>query len=305
MHRLLVIGSLNADLVMRAARLPRPGETVGGATFAVVPGGKGANQAVAAARAGAPVTMIGRIGDDVFGHLVLAELVRAGVNVDHVRALTAAPTGTAQIVTDDAGQNAIVVAPGANAALTPADVDTASAAWRDAGLVVLQLEIPPPTVVAAARQARARGIPLLLNAAPAAPISASLHALIDWLVVNETEAELLAGRPIRSWTEAMDVAAALRRHDGQRIVVTLGASGAILSGKEDALHVPAPVVDVVDTTAAGDAFVGVLAAALLAGVPAADALRRAVIAGSLACTKNGAIPSLPTAREINELCARS
>ncbi len=299
-RHVLVIGSLNADLVMRAPRLPHPGETVGGARFSVVPGGKGANQAVAAARAGAPVTMIGRVGDDDFGRLARAELIAAGVNVDYVQ-YSGKPTGTAQIVIDSAGRNTIVVAPGANSTLTRADVEGAANAWKTAGLVVLQLEIPLSTVVAAARQASARGVPLLLNAAPAMPLPNELVTLVDWLLVNETEAEALADRRLRSVADAVEVAAMLRRRSDQRVVITLGAAGAILVGEGERRHAPALEVDVVDTTAAGDAFAGALAAAVLRQRPAEEALRRAVAAGSLACTRVGAIPSLPTAAEIDRL----
>lgn len=296
-RHVLVIGSLNADLVAHAPRLPQPGETVIGASFHLVAGGKGANQAVAAARLGAAVAMVGRVGDDAFGALLRGELERAGVGIEHVTIDPTAPTGTGHLIVAADGQNAIVVASGANARVEPADLRDAAPVWDGVSLLVLQLEIPLPTVAAAIRTATARGIPVLLNAAPACPLPDELLADVTWLVVNEIELEQLLGRPAGSVAEAIEAATTLRRGE-QHLVVTLGAAGAVLSGPATSLHVPAPLVDVVDTTAAGDAFVGALAAALDRGLATADAVRESVVAGSLACTKLGAIPSLPTRAEL-------
>lgn len=296
-RHVLVIGSLNADLIAHAPRLPRPGETVIGASFHLVAGGKGANQAVAAARMGAHVAMVGRVGDDPFGLLLRRELENAGVRADQVRTDPTAATGTAHVIVGGDGQNAIIVASGANACVELADLSGAATVWDGASLLVLQLEIPLPTVAAAIRMATARGLPVLLNAAPARPLPDELLADVGWLVVNEIELEQLVGRPIGSIAEAVEAARALRRGDRQ-VVVTLGAAGAVLSGPATSLHVPAPPVDVVDTTAAGDAFVGALAAALDRGLAAADAVRESVVAGSLACAKLGAIPSLPTRADL-------
>jgi ribokinase len=293
----LVIGSLNVDLITCAPRLPRPGETVIGGTFHIAPGGKGANQAVAAARMGAGVTMIGRVGDDDFGRLVRGELERAGVDVGHVHIDPSAATGTGQIVIDAAGQNAIAVASGANERVDVADVSAAASAWASAALVVVQLEIPVAPITVAIEQAGLRGVPVVLNAAPAQPLPDELLRAVAWLVVNEVEAEQLIGRPVRSNVDAVAAAAALRRA-GQRVVVTLGASGAVLLSDNVAQHIPAPAVEVVDTTAAGDAFVGALAAALVRGMSEVEAVHEAVVAGSLACTKLGAIPSLPSRDEV-------
>jgi len=296
-RHVLVIGSLNADLIARAPRLPRPGETVIGASFHLVAGGKGANQAVAAARMGAQVAMVGRVGDDPFGLMLRRELECAGVRADQVRIDPTAATGTAHVIVGADGQNAIVVASGANACVELADLSDATTVWDGASLLVLQLEIPLATVAGAIRMANARGLPVLLNAAPAHRLPGELLTGLAWLVVNEIELEQLVGRPVGSIAEAIEAAGALRRGD-QQLVVTLGAAGAVLAGPVAPLHVPAPPVDVVDTTAAGDAFVGALAAALDRGVAAADAAREAVVAGSLACTKLGAIPSLPTRAEL-------
>jgi ribokinase len=293
----LVIGSIHVDLITRVARLPAPGETIVGGTFHTAAGGKGANQAVAAARMGAAVTMIGRVGDDMFGALAREALKCAGVDVTHVRTDAETATGTAQIVLDAGGQNAIAVASGANERLTSDQVAAAAAAWRGVGLVVLQCEIPLQTNLHIVRHATANGTPVLLNAAPAQALPDELRQAIAWLVVNEVEAEQLFGRSVRSVADGIAAARALQRSD-QRVVVTLGELGAVFCGTRDPLHEPAPRVEVVDTTAAGDALVGALAAALVRGESDESAVRQAVRAGSLACTKLGAIPSLPTSDEL-------
>jgi len=293
----LVVGSLNTDLVMRAPRLPRPGETVVGASFHMAPGGKGANQAVAAARLGAAVKMIGRVGNDAFGQLVRAAVADAGVGVDAIQVDSKNPTGTAQVIVDAQGQNSIVVASGANACLSVADVTRATAQWEGASVVVLQLEVPLMTVAAAIAMAAERRVPVLLNAAPAQSLPDELWHSVGWLVVNEVEMEQLGERAIASVDDAIVAARQVRRR-GQHVVVTLGAAGAIVVGDGEVLHAQAPPVDVVDTTAAGDAFVGALAAALRRGLAPPDAMQQAVVAGSLACTKAGAIPSLPTAADV-------
>ena len=294
----MIIGSLNVDLVARAERLPSPGETVIGGTFHVAAGGKGANQAVAAARMGASVEMIGRIGNDNFGSMVRGELAHAGVGVDHLLVDPVAATGTGHVFIDAQGQNAIIVASGANERVAADDPAKATAAWSDVALVVLQLEVPLTTVAASIHEATRRGLPVLLNAAPARALSKELLQPLTWLVVNEIEAEQLSGRPVRSPDDALKAASFLR-HDSQRVAITLGAAGAVFLNGETGCHIAAPNVEVVDTTAAGDAFVGALAAALTAGSDDETAARRAVIAGSLACTKLGAIPSLPTAAEVD------
>jgi ribokinase len=297
-RHVLVVGSLNADLIVRAERLPRAGETIVGASFHTAAGGKGANQAVAAARMGAPVVMVGRVGADSFGQLVRQELVRAGVVARYVRVDPDAPTGTGHVTIDAEGRNAIAVASGANMQVSATDLEDSGGAWKDAALLLLQLEIPIATVALAMEKARRHGIPVLLNAAPAQMVATDLLSGAAWLVVNEIEAEQLVGSPVRTVDAGIRAARALRRGD-QRVVVTLGAAGAVLaSGGRSAEHVPAPVVEVVDTTAAGDAFVGALAATLLRGAAEEEAVHQAVVAGSLACTRLGAIPSLPSSSEV-------
>ncbi len=293
----LVVGSLNADLVMRTPKLPLPGETVLGGSFQIVAGGKGANQAVAAARLGAAVKMIGRVGDDQFGALLRRELQTANVDASGVCTDREAPTGTATVLVDAAGQNSIVVASGCNARLSASDIAADAEQFAHAAFLVLQLEIPLETNFAAVAAAHAHGVPVILNAAPAQALPAAFVAAADWLVVNEVEAMQLSGATLHSRDDAQAAAARLR-HSGQRVIVTLGAAGAVVVGDAGAWHYPAPAIDVVDTVAAGDAFVGALAAALHAGADDHEALRYAVIAGSLACTKEGAIPSLPGAAAV-------
>jgi ribokinase len=268
--RLTIVGSINLDLVARTARLPRPGETVTDATFSQIPGGKGANQAVAAARLGAAVTMIGSVGDDDFARAALVELEAAGVDLSRLKR-TAATTGVALITVDAAGENDIVVAPGANSELLPADVDL-----PDCDGVLCQLEIPLETVEHVAETAPGE---FFLNAAPAR----GAVPAADLTIVNRFELEELTHR------------------DGL-IAVTHGAAGAILldDGEEVARATPPPV-QAVDGTAAGDAFTACLVVSLLEGLSREDALRRACAAGALAASRFGAQTSLPTAEEVDAL----
>jgi ribokinase len=268
--RLAVVGSINLDLVARAERLPRAGETVTGATFSRVPGGKGANQAVAAARLGAEVALVGCVGEDGFAEEALAGLREAAVGLGGVRTADA-PTGVALIVVDAAGENEIVVAPGANLALRPEDV-----AVPDADAVLCQQEIPPETVARAAELARGR---FYLNAAPARPGAPDA----ELTVVNRYEQEALGpGRGL--------------------VCVTLGAEGAVLlEGGEEVARAEPPAVETVDGTAAGDAFTACLVVSLLEGRPRDEALRRACAAGALTASRAGAQSSLPTAAEVDAL----
>jgi len=305
---IVVCGSLNMDLVARVATLPRPGETVAGHGLQRLPGGKGLNQAVAAARMGAKVAMIGARGDDADGATLAALLTAEGIDVRGlcVRALGdagTAHTGLAQVLVADDGENAIVVHGGANATLTPAEARAAlMAAWPDEGTArvapvsVAQLETPPATVAAFFEAARSRGARTLLNTAPALPGTQDLLALADVVVLNETELAHYAG----AVTE--DLAAAARcliSRPQQTIIVTLGAQGAVVITADTVVRHAAPTVTVVDTTGAGDCFCGVLAASLAQGHDLAAAVPRAVAAASLAVTRVGAAPSMPYASESN------
>ena len=267
-----VVGSINLDLVARCARLPRPGETLTDATFERVPGGKGANQALAAARLGARVAMTGAVGKDPFAGEALALLDQGGVDLSRVRE-TEGATGVALIVVGADGENQIVVAPGANASVE------AGEGLGDADAVLCQLEIPVETISAAAGQARF----LCLNAAPAKPLAPELRAEVDLLVVNRYELE------------------AIGRHDGLT-ALTLGAEGAVLlEGGQEVARATPPPVEAVDGTAAGDAFTACLLVSLLEGRPREEALTRACAAGAIAASRAGAQPSLPTAAELEEI----
>ncbi len=299
---IVVVGSLNIDLVVRTPRHPRPGETIIGGKFQTFPGGKGANQAVAAARAGAQVIMIGRVGADAFGIDLLEALVRDGVDTTHVLRDDQAPSGVALITVDTAGQNAIVVVPGANARLSPGDVERAQDAFAGAGALLLQLESPPEVVQRAIELANAHGVLVILNPAPARPLDAALLAGVDYLIPNEHELFLLAELDA---AEEIDAAVArLRARGARHVIVTLGGNGAVAFCGEQKIIVPAHRVSVVDTTAAGDAFVGAFAVALCEGKKVEDAVRWANAAGALAVTRAGAQPSLPYREDILSLLAK-
>ena len=301
--RVTVVGSLNMDLVVRAPRIPRPGETIIGGEFRTVPGGKGANQAVAAARLGAQVAMVGRVGGDAFGGLLLENLAAAGVDHTFVTRDVEAATGVALIEVDDAGQNSIVVVSGANMRLAPADVEAAAAAIGVADVLLLQLESPLETVTRAAQVAHARGVTVILNPAPARPVPAGLLGLVDVLIPNESETALLTGLPVGDQEEAQAAAAALRRMGVATVILTLGERGALLAYEGGAELFPAFDVTPVDTTAAGDAFVGGLAVALAEGRPLREAVRWGNAAGALATTRLGAQPSLPTRQALDDMLA--
>jgi ribokinase len=283
---IVVFGSLNVDFVARVARLPGEGETVAGDGYRVLPGGKGANQALAARRAGAEVALVGAVGDDAFAALALAELEKAGVDLSRVRE-AAAPTGAAFIAVDDAGRNQIVVASGANAHSRAADLDGVA---TSSGILLVQRETPQVEVLAALRWARSRGWRTIVNAAPSAGFPAEMMALADFLIANEHEIADVADAPAAT-PEA--TARNLARASATAIVLTLGAAGALLAQGERVVRAKAPPVRVVDTTGAGDAFCGAFAAALDAGRDAAAALAFACVAGSLACETPGAQDGSP------------
>lgn len=298
MADILVIGSLNADLVVRAPRFPAPGETISGEDLTIIPGGKGANQAVAAARQGASVTMVGRVGNDSFGPTLIQNLRDNRVDISLVQTDQSA-TGTALIVVDSSGQNSIVLSPGANGKVSPADVDALS--FQNVDMLLLQLEIPLETVVHAASLARQNGLRLILNPAPARQLPDSLLADVNILVPNEGELQYLSGQPVTDIDSAKSAAQVLLAKGVQTVIVTLGRNGALLVTDENTLHIPTFNVEVVDTTAAGDAFIGGLAAGLLKGNPLEKAVRYGNASGALAATKFGAQPSLPNAEDVEKL----
>ncbi|MFI8927713.1 ribokinase [Streptomyces sp. NPDC053474] len=299
-YDLLVVGSANADLVTAVARRPGAGETVLGSDLAVHPGGKGANQAVAAARLGARTALLARVGDDAHGRLLLDAQESAGVDTAGVL-VGGAPTGVALITVDPSGDNSIVVAPGANARLTPADVRAARGLFAAARVVSLQLEIPLETVAEAAR-GLAPGARLVLNPSPPAPLPPEVLGACDPLIVNEHEARVIlegAGAEVPESPE--EWAGRLLALGPRSVVVTLGAEGALVATAEGCERVPSVKVDAVDTTGAGDAFTAALAWRLGVGEDLVTAARYAVRVGALAVTRAGAQASYPTAAEVAEL----
>jgi len=300
--RVAVVGSLNMDLVARAPRLPLPGETLAGRTFAQVPGGKGGNQAVAAARLGAEVAMIGCVGADPNGALLREGLLAEGIDCAALETAAQTPSGVALIVVDDQSQNAIVFEAGSNGDVSPDTIARHEAALAYADVVVCQLETPPGAVRAALSAGRALGKTTILNPAPATgPLPDDWLTLIDWLVPNEREAAALTGLAVTSPGEASLAADALRAAGANNVIVTLGAQGVcVLIGDTPVEHWPAPQVSAVDTTAAGDTFIGGLAAQLSAGAEPADAIRLAQRAAALSVTRAGAQPSIPTLDELRE-----
>lgn len=300
MPKILVVGSLNADLVVRAPRFPQPGETISGEDLQVIPGGKGANQAVAAARLGAQVSMLGRVGRDNFGDFLLDNLRSNNVDSFLVQRDDAS-TGTAIIVVDADGQNSIVLSPGANGKVSALDVEHAS--FSTFSLLLLQLEIPTPTVLRAAQLARQNGVRVLLNPAPAQSLPEELIALADFLIPNETELSLLTGMEVRNVPSAEAAARKLQERGAQNVIVTLGNRGALIVDRHTSRQVDTFKVDAVDTTAAGDAFIGGFAVAL-DSASLLDAVRYGCACGALATTKFGAQPSLPNRFEVEEFLAR-
>jgi ribokinase len=293
--RVTVLGSLNMDISVTVPRLPGPGATVLGSAARFTPGGKGANQAVAAARLGADVRMVGCVGADDFGRQLLATLRKEGVNADAVRTISGVPTGLAMIAVDETGENLIVVAPGANHQVGPPDV--AAATEHAADVLVISAEIPADAIAQALAEAKQTAC--VLNLAPAPDHAAALVAAArSWLVVNESEAAAVLGRPVDGLAEAERAAAELAARGPRHVVVTAGAHGAALAGPDGTEAVAGFPVRAVDTVGAGDAFVGALAVALAAGVPPPQATRAAAAAGAAAVTRPGAQAGLPRPPDI-------
>jgi ribokinase len=296
-----VAGSINQDFVLSVERRPAPGETVTDARLATHNGGKGANQAAAAALLGASVAFLGRVGDDGFGGPLVRSLADKGVDTGVVREAPDSSTGAAFITVTPDGENAITVAPGANRRLTAEDVDEASESIGDAKVLVAQMEIPPEVVLRAVEVAAASGTRVLVNLAPPFEVPRALLEKLDPLVINEHEAAFLLGERVEGVDGALDAAPRLLALGPGSVVVTLGEDGAVFSDGESAQHLTAPKVEVVDTTGAGDAFVGALAARLAADVSLRDAVAYAVRAGAAAVTEAGAQGALPTSDVVEAL----
>ncbi|ALI05404.1 MULTISPECIES: ribokinase [Pseudomonas] len=296
--KVVVIGSLNMDLVTRAPRLPRGGETLIGESFATIPGGKGANQAVAAARLGAQVSMVGCVGDDAYGEQLRGALLAEGIDCQAVR-VEQGSSGVALIVVDDNSQNAIVIVAGANGALTAEVLDGVDDVLQSADVIICQLEVPDATVGHALKRGRALGKIVILNPAPAShALPADWYACIDYLIPNESEAAVLSGLAVDSLETAEAAAAHLIAAGAGKVIVTLGAQGLMFANGASFEHFPAPRVKAVDTTAAGDTFVGGFAAALACGKSEVDAIRFGQVAAALSVTRAGAQPSIPTLLEV-------
>lgn len=299
--QIVVVGSVNADMVVKSERIPVPGETVTGGRFVMAAGGKGANQAVAAARAGGWVAFVARVGNDLFGRQALDGFRREGIALGHVTRDRGAASGIALIFVERAGENSIGVAPGANGRLSPSDVQRAAPAIRAAGMVLVQLEIPLATVQAAVSIAARQGVPVILNPAPARKLPVGLLRQISVLTPNETEAETLTGISVNSGAAAARAARRLLAMGVGSVVMTLGARGALVANGEGVRLVPGFKARPVDTTAAGDVFNGALAVALTEGRPLLESVRFANAAAAISVTRAGAQPSAPFRREIERL----
>lgn len=302
--RIVVVGSANTDLVVRVPRLPLPGETVSEGRFFRAPGGKGANQAVAAARLGARVHFVARLGDDLFGRQSLANFQQTGVDTTHVVLSSDVPSGVALITVDAQGNNVIVVAPGANGALSADDVERAADDIRSAGAVVAQLEVPLETVQRAAQLAHESGVPFILDPAPAQDLPAELLSMISVLTPNETEARILTGVEVGDESSARVAAERLLTAGVGAVVVTMGGQGFLLAESDSMAFIAAPAVRAVDATAAGDAFTGCLAVGLAQRQALHDAALFAGHAAALSVTKMGAQPSMPTREEVETFAGK-
>jgi ribokinase len=296
--QIVVIGSVNTDMVVKSRRLPAPGETVTGGQFVLAAGGKGANQAVAAARLGARVTLIAKVGRDMFGDQAIAQYQREGILTDGILRDPEHATGVALILVDEKGENLISVASGANHALRPEEVEQAAPKIQDADVVMLQMEIPTPCVQRAVELAARAGVPVILNPAPASPLDAAVLRRVTYLTPNETEAEGLTGIAVREEDSVRLAAEKLLTAGVRNVIITLGPKGAWAASSEGMQIVPGYPVKALDTTAAGDAFNGGLACAVASGKPLLEAVRQANLVGALSVTRLGAQPSLPTAEEL-------
>lgn len=299
-----VVGSSNIDLISKVPRLPALGETMTGHSFHLGYGGKGANQAVMAAKLGAQVTMVTKLGRDVFGDDTLKNYREQGIDTTYVLFDESRASGVAPIFVSDNAQNFIVIIPGANAGLSPADVDSARAVILAADILVCQLEIPIETTLAAFRIAKSGNVRTILNPAPAAPLPAELLELTDICAPNETETELLTGMPVHTPVEAERAARALLARGPQTVILTLGERGVLLVDNTTVEHFPAVPVDAVDPTGAGDAFIGSLAVFLGEGLPMGAAIRRANVVAALSVTRLGTQVSFPRRADVDAFLAQ-
>ena len=303
--RILVVGSINMDIVALTERLPTPGETITGGTLLINHGGKGANQAVAARRLGADVRFIGCVGEDTFGPELRQSMAAEGIGVEGLTTIAGMHSGTAVIVVDTAGRNQIAVASGANLCLTVDWVERFLEDFAWAQVVICQLEVPLDTVLWTLRTARQHGATTILNPAPAQPVPPEIWPLVDYLTPNEVEATQISGLPLTTLSDADNVARALLAWGPRVAILTLGAQGAFVGTLDHMVHIAAFPVTVVDSTAAGDTFNAALAVALAEGCPLAGAVRFANAAAGLACTQRGAQNSLPVRTQVDAFLANT
>lgn len=296
-NKIIVIGSANTDMVVKSKSLPLPGETLMGGTFFMHAGGKGANQAVAAARLGGHVTLVAKLGDDIFGKQTIAGLQKENINTDYVFTDPVAPSGTAIIMVNEEGENCIVVAPGANANLVHADIETVKNI-TEAAIILMQLEIPMETIEAVAIDAKANNQKIIINPAPAQALTDTLLNGLFLVTPNETEAALLTGVTVTDEVTASVAADVFLKKGVQNVVITLGRQGAFFKNADLIFKISAPIVTAVDTTAAGDTFSGALAVAITEGMDWEQAIGFAIEAASISVTRMGAQPSVPYRHEI-------
>ncbi len=298
MSTIVVVGSSNIDMVIYSSTLPKPGETVLGGEFLMNPGGKGANQAVAAAKLGNNITFLTSVGDDIFGSESIANFKRVGINTSQVKVVEGAATGTALILVDSKGENCISVASGANNNLLESDVQQSSIVFNEASHALFQLETPIETVLAGLKTAKSNNCKTILNPAPAQHLSDELLAKVDYITPNETEAEILTGIEVVDIATARKAASILREKGIQTVIITMGKSGAFVLSENVDQIIEAPIVQAVDTTAAGDTFNGAFVVALAEGKSTEDAIHFANKAASISVTRKGAQSSIPSRDEI-------
>lgn len=303
--KIVVAGSSNTDMIVKVPRIPKSGETILGGKFTTAAGGKGANQAVAAARAGGEVTFIARVGDDMFGEQALKGFESDHINVKYVKTDNAEPSGVALIFVDEKGENSIAVASGANARLSPQDVDVAEDVIKSSDILLMQLETPLETVTRAAGIAKQAGVKVILNPAPACPLDDALLSILSVITPNESEAELLTGIAVTDVLSAEKAALALLNKGLEVVIITLGNKGALLKTRDISEVVPGFKVDAVDATAAGDVFNGSLSVAIAEGKTLEEAIQFANAAAALSVTKLGAQPSVPKRDEIERMLLKS
>jgi ribokinase len=296
--RIAVVGSANTDLITFADTFPRPGETLFGQNFDLGFGGKGANQAVAARLCGAEVLVVAKVGKDLFGEATVRNFNSFGVDTTHVKIVDDAPTGVAPIFVEPGGQNRIIVVKGANDRLTPADVDAAAAELSRVQTIILQFEIPLTTIYHTVRFARAHHIRCIVNPAPAVPANLADLTGADYFIPNETEAELITGLPVQTIEDAAACASALLGKGFRRVLITLGARGSLLADGSGYVHIEPFAVTAIDTTGAGDAFIGSLAVFLAEGAPEKEAIARASLYAALSTTRVGTQKSFPRRAEL-------